>query len=281
MTNAPTHESGLGGDPMPMLTTFVDPALRRSFNTPNPQIQHPVQAPDPNNESHNNVDDDSPQGSHQCSSHQGNSNQGNNHQGNNHQGSLDGACDSELDTEDSQEYNDSDDPDDHVPTGLVYGRRIKLTQYAQIPNLEYPTKISIHGAQDGRCWFDRIIRPTISATKEARISICLDPTFAVIERLLQQFREGYVKTAVGVPSEQQCRKMFLLKYKNYKFTRIRSDGFNVWGKWVVKGRFRKEKAGGYVVWKKGQDLDLVEFDDTSSGAPRLVRRLGKLLKYRS
>ncbi|KAK6342502.1 hypothetical protein TWF718_007905 [Orbilia javanica] len=169
---------------------------------------------------------------------------------------------------------------------IIHGTRVKLTRFEQLPKQIYPTKIIVYGLWENsnRVLAMFVRRTLVPLPPDTRDQITdVDPTMAVIERLLQQFRCDYLKTAVGTFSEDRCRKMFLMKYKNYKFTQIRTDGRDIWGKWVVKRRFGREVKGGAVVWRRGRDLLLVEpADGNITNAPQsLIRKVGSLFGLRS
>ncbi|KAK6518610.1 hypothetical protein TWF506_005745 [Arthrobotrys conoides] len=170
---------------------------------------------------------------------------------------------------------------DYRDRNLVHGMRLKLTKYKQLPDSIYPTKISTDSLYDPdefetMAMFNRTTLITVPLNIISGI-IDVDPTMAVVERLLQQFRCDYLRTAVGTYSEDRCKKLFLMKYRGYKFTQIRTNGRDVWGKWVVKQGFGRGRKCGCVIWRQGNDVELRETVETDPRlTPRVIRRFASL-----
>ncbi|KAF3312543.1 hypothetical protein TWF173_007153 [Orbilia oligospora] len=164
---------------------------------------------------------------------------------------------------------------------VVHGKRLKLKKYSQLPDSMHPTKISTNSlyevdASETLAMFTRKTLITVPPSSRTQI-LHLDPTMAVLECLLQQFRRDYLRTAIGTYSEARCKKMFLMKYRGYKFTQIRTNGRDVWGKWVVRQGFRKGLKGGCVIWRERKDLELMETKETDPHmTPRVIRKFASL-----
>ncbi|KAF3210828.1 hypothetical protein TWF106_008807 [Orbilia oligospora] len=189
---------------------------------------------------------------------------------------------SENDINSDDDGNDNNNGDSGVfDKKVVHGKRLKLKKFSQLPDSMYPTKISTNSlyevdSSETLAMFTRKTLITVPATTRTQI-LHLDPTMAVLERLLQQFRRDYLRTAIGTFSEARCKKMFLMKYRGYKFTQIRTNGRDVWGKWVVRQGFRKGLKGGCVIWRERKDLELMETKETDPHmTPRVIRRFASL-----
>ncbi|KAF3177875.1 hypothetical protein TWF788_007658 [Orbilia oligospora] len=189
---------------------------------------------------------------------------------------------SENDINSDDDGNDNNNGDSGVfDKKVVHGKRLKLKKFSQLPDSMHPTKISTNSlyevdSSETLAMFTRKTLITVPATTRTQI-LHLDPTMAVLERLLQQFRRDYLRTAIGTFSEARCKKMFLMKYRGYKFTQIRTNGRDVWGKWVVRQGFRKGLKGGCVIWRERKDLELMETKETDPHmTPRVIRKFASL-----
>ncbi|KAK6515764.1 hypothetical protein TWF281_004354 [Arthrobotrys megalospora] len=145
------------------------------------------------------------------------------------------------------EYNRTHCPD---PENPIHGCDITLKTYDKIPRM--PSTISLKPSG-----FHSQTSVIATTRRKLKTMITSDPSNALVERLMEEFRADYEKCAVATYKEETFRKMFLLKYRGYRFKNVQWDGEQLEADWVDKGRFGG-KRGGKVVWKQRGALEWIE-----------------------